>query len=131
MKVGDSYLVSSRRIDQIQKIIPGSDRVTINVYTSFGSFPFSFENREGSLQSIYDGLSPITDLEAESISYIPEENPSSDLYDEYLSKTTPSKPAMPEFTKMMTETFVKPEESSNAPAMLAFFGVGIFVLFMI
>ncbi len=131
MKVGNSYLVSKRRIDQIQEIIPGSDRVTINVYTSFGSFPFSFENREGSLQSIYDGLTPITDLEAATIGYIPEENPSSDPYDEYLSKTTPSKPAMPTFTKMMTETFNKPEESSNAPVMLAVLGVSIFVLLMI
>ena len=131
MKIGDSYLVSSRRIDQIQEIIPGSDRVTINVYTSFKSYPFSFENREGSLQSIYDGLTPLTDLEAESLGYIPEENPTSDPYDEFLAKTSSSAPAMPEFTKLMKTTFAKPKNNSNAPMMLAFFGVSIFVLLMI
>ena len=131
MKVGDSFLVSSRRIDQIQEIIPGSDRVTINVYTSFKSYPFTFENREGSLQSIYKGLTPISAFEAASIGYLPEHNPTSDPYDEYLSKTAPSTPAMPEFHKMMTETFKKQEESSNAMMIAAVFGFGFIVLLMI
>ena len=60
MKVGDSFLVSERRIDRIVKIIEGSDLLIIDVYTKFKEFPFTYENREQGADSRCHGICSIS-----------------------------------------------------------------------
>jgi hypothetical protein len=131
MKVGDSYLVSKRRIDQIQQIIPGSDLVMINVYLKTGDYPFTFENREQSRQSIYTLLKPITEFQAKAFGYIPENEPSTDLYDDYISKTTPTGFAMPEFQALMKTGFKKPSNNNSSILIGTIFGAGLLLLLFI
>jgi hypothetical protein len=125
MKVGDSFLVNARRIDNIQMIVPGSEQVIIDVYTSFKEDAFRFENRETSSQLQYIELKPITDLQAEVLGYLPEHTSlteeietflddvetSSDIKKEfetnfakYLRNMDGDKPTMPELKKLLTET---------------------------
>jgi hypothetical protein len=142
MKVGDSFLVNDRRIDNIQLIVPGSEQVIIDVYTSFKDDGFRFENRETSSQLQYVKLEPISDLEAETLRYLPEHtslteeiesflaNPesSSDIkkvfetnFAKYLRNMDGDKPTMPELKKLLEETretFIdklKPKSTSRKP----------------
>ena len=128
MQIGDSYLVSPRRIDRIVDLIEGSDLLLIDVYTKFKEFPFTYENREHSQRSHYISMKPMTDLEMKAQNYFPDVDSweSSEKLNEFISDATASESYMPEFRDLMTKTFVKPDvkENDNTPLIVGALCVG-------